>query len=189
MRWKWTTCTEATFSRKGRESYLWTGERRQHPCWNDFSPNTHRAFLRNPVKYPDPDNYRPERWLEPEWPTYQEPLTSYPRLKGMTSFGWGQRQCLGQSLTEDELIVACGALAWCFNLKHKKDPETGHVLPVPVDKTNSLLILKPDPFQMAFEPRSDARKQEALRLWRESEAEDLQDRAAFLEAAKKSRPS
>ncbi|KAI2636215.1 cytochrome P450 [Hypomontagnella submonticulosa] len=133
------------------------------------------AFLRNPEKYPDPDNYRPERWLEAGWPTYQEPLTQYPTIKGMTSFGWGQRQCLGQSLTQDELIVACGALAWCFNLKHKKDPATGEELPVPTDKSNSLLIIKPDSFQMAFEPRSQARKEEALRLWADTNAKEARE--------------
>jgi hypothetical protein len=26
-----------------------------------------------------------------------------------------------------ESVVACGALAWCFNLKHKKDPVTGEI--------------------------------------------------------------
>jgi hypothetical protein len=76
------------------------------------------------------------------------------------------------TLTQDELLVACGALAWCFNLKHKQDPTTGHNIPVPLDKSNSLLIIKPDPFQMAFEPRSEARKQEAFRLWTESETEN-----------------
>ncbi|KAK8066548.1 hypothetical protein PG997_013295 [Apiospora hydei] len=138
------------------------------------------AFLRNPNKYPDPDNFRPERWLEAGWPTYQEPLTQYPTLKGMTSFGWGQRQCLGQSLTEDELLIACGALAWCFNLRPKRDAATGLDLSVPLDKSNSLLIIKPDPFQMAFEPRSEKRREEALRLWCEAEAKDTQQRADFL---------
>ncbi|KAI0016108.1 cytochrome P450 [Xylariomycetidae sp. FL0641] len=137
------------------------------------------AFLRNPAKYPDPENFRPERWLEPGWPTYQEPLTQYPTIKGMTSFGWGQRQCLGQTLTQDELIVACGALCWCFNLKHKKNPKTGVHLPVPLNKSNSLLIIKPDPFEMAFEPRSVARKEEALRLWKESDENDRRQREAF----------
>lgn len=107
----------------------------------------------------------------------------------MTSFGWGQRECLGQTLTEDELVVACGALAWCFNLKHKKDPVTGQNMPVPIDKSNSLLIIKPDPFQMAFEPRSEMRRQEALRLWKESEAKDMHDRAHFLKLAKEKRKS
>ncbi|KAK4228653.1 cytochrome P450 [Podospora fimiseda] len=141
------------------------------------------AFLRNPVKYPDPETFRPERWLEPGWPTFQAPLTQFPTLKGMTSFGWGQRQCLGMSLTQDELIVACGSLAWCFNLKPKRDPTTGMELPVPLDKSNSLLIIKPDPFQMAFEPRSEERKLEALRLWKESDAKDRSDRAEFLQTA------
>ncbi|KAI0155792.1 cytochrome P450 [Pestalotiopsis sp. NC0098] len=141
------------------------------------------AFLRNPAKYPDPESFRPERWLEPGWPTFQEPLTQFPTIKGMSSFGWGQRQCLGMTLTQDELVVACGALMWCFNLKQKVDASTGQNLPVPLHKSNSLLIIKPDPFQMAFEPRSEERKHEAMRLWAESEARDLQERADFLSQA------
>lgn len=101
----------------------------------------------------------------------------------MTSFGWGQRQCLGQTLTQDELIVSCAALAWCFNLKPKVDPRTGLPLPVPLDKSNSLLIIKPNPFEMVFEPRSEERKREALALWDEADAEDQGRRAAFLAAA------
>lgn len=98
----------------------------------------------------------------------------------MTSFGWGQRQCLGQALTEDELLVACGALAWCFHLRPRRDAATGLDRPVPLDKSNSLLIIKPDPFEMTFAPRSEARRQEALRLWGEAEARDRQQRADFL---------
>ncbi|KAK5657896.1 hypothetical protein OQA88_2445 [Cercophora sp. LCS_1] len=142
------------------------------------------AFLRNPNKYPDPDNFRPERWLEPGWPTFQLPLTQYPTIKGMTSFGWGQRQCLGMSLTQDELIVACGALAWCFNLKPKHNPATGMDYSVPLDKSNSLLIIKPDPFQMAFEPRSPQRREEALRLWADAEEKDTRRRKDFLALAR-----
>ncbi|KAK3361468.1 cytochrome P450 [Lasiosphaeria ovina] len=146
------------------------------------------AFLRNPEKYPDPDNFRPERWLEPGWPTYQAPLTQFPTIKGMTSFGWGQRQCLGMSLTQDELLVACGTLAWTFTLKRKlRDASAGPAggyLPVPIDKSNSLLIIKPDPFEMAFEPRSNARRAEALRLWADANAKDVAEREAFVRGAR-----
>ncbi|KAK3332859.1 cytochrome P450, partial [Cercophora scortea] len=121
---------------------------------------------------------------DPGWPTYQEPLTQFPSIKGMSSFGWGQRQCLGMSLTQDELIIACGSLAWCFTLKPKKNPMTGQDIPVSLTKSNSLLIIKPDPFEMAFEPRSEKRRQEALRLWEEAEAADKQARADFVNGAR-----
>ncbi|KAF2656083.1 cytochrome P450 [Lophiostoma macrostomum CBS 122681] len=141
------------------------------------------AFLRNPTKYPDPWSFRPERWLETGWPTFQEPLTKFPNIKGMTSFGWGQRQCLGQSLTQDELVVACGGLMWAFNLKKKIDPTTGEEIEVPLEKSNSLLIVKPDPFEMTFEPRSAARKADVVAQWEVAEAQDIKERAAFLRAA------
>ncbi|KAF2242368.1 cytochrome P450 [Trematosphaeria pertusa] len=172
-----------------------TGECVAHECEADdwyrgyFIPKGTRilpldyAFLRNPTKYPDPETFRPERWLEPGWPTYQEPLTKYPTVKGMTSFGFGQRQCLGQSITQDELVVACGGLMWAFNLRPKVNPVTGQDIEVPLDKSNSLLIVKPDPFLMAFEPRSATRRAEVVEQWKEAETADAEERAAFLREA------
>ena len=141
-----------------------------------------RAFLRNPVKYPDPENFHPERWLEPSWPTYLEPLTQYPTIKGMTSFGWGQRACLGQTLTQDEMLVACGAVCWGFNLNFKTDA-TGKKIDIPLNKSNSLLIVKPDPYEMAFEPRSMARKQEMIDNWLAADSKDREHRASFIQDA------
>lgn len=93
------------------------------------------------------------------------------------------------SLTQDELIVGCGALAWLFNLKRKRDPVTGQELPVPLDKSNSLLIIKPDPFQMAFEPRSEERKREAMRLWEEAEEKDRSKRERWLRNLREGKPN
>ncbi|KAK4506825.1 hypothetical protein PRZ48_000558 [Zasmidium cellare] len=144
------------------------------------------AFLRNPVKYPDPETFRPERWLEPNWPTYQAPLTQYPTIVGMTSFGWGQRTCLGQTVTRDETLVACGGLLWAFNLVKKLDAQGRPITP-PLDKSNSLLIIKPDPFEMAFEIRSEERRKDVLRNWEETDQRDREERAAFAKAAEKKR--
>lgn len=141
------------------------------------------AFLRNPNKYPDPENYRPERWVESGWPTYQEPLTEFPTIKGMTSFGFGQRACLGQTLTQDELLLACGSLLRCFTMGKKIDAKTGKEIDPPLNKSNSLLIIKPDPFEMAFTPRSAARKAEIIREWEEAEVRELEDLEALRRAA------
>ncbi|KAF2774451.1 cytochrome P450 [Teratosphaeria nubilosa] len=140
------------------------------------------AMLRNETKYPDPETFRPERWLEPSWPTYHEPLSQYPSITGMTSFGWGQRACLGQSLTRDETVIACGGLLWAFNLVRKRGPDGKEIDP-PLDKSNSLLIVKPDAFEMAFEPRSKTRRQQIIDEWEATNAADKADRAAFAKEA------
>lgn len=91
----------------------------------------------------------------------------------MTLFGWGQRAYLGQSLTQDELVVACGGLAWAFKLNRKIDPATSLEINVPLNKSNSLLTIKPDPFQMVFGPRSAARKADIIKQWKIAETEDM----------------
>ena len=101
----------------------------------------------------------------------------------MSSFGFGQRQCLGQTLTQEELVVACGALMWAFNLKKKIDPKTGMEIDISLTASNSLLIIKPDPFEMAFEPRNADRKAEIINNWKLAEAKDAGEREAFAKAA------
>jgi hypothetical protein len=143
-----------------------------------------RAFMHNEDKYPDSYNYHPERYLEDKWPTYKEPLTQFPTVKGLTSFGFGQRQCLGQSLTHDELIVACGALCWGFNMHKKIDTKTGKEIDIDTHASNSLLIVKPDPFQMAFTPRSREKREEIIQQWTVAEKRDNEKREEFLRNAK-----
>lgn len=101
----------------------------------------------------------------------------------MTSFGFGQRACLGQTLTQDELLLACGSLLRCFTLGKKIDPKTGQEIDLPLNKSNSLLIIKPDPFEMAFTPRSVERKEEIIREWKAAEVRELEDLEVLRRAA------
>ncbi|CAG8981486.1 hypothetical protein HYALB_00003057 [Hymenoscyphus albidus] len=143
------------------------------------------AFLRNPEKYPDPENYHPERYLSSDWPTYREPLSIYPNMKTFTSFGWGQRRCMGQSQTQDELLIACGALCWGYNLKNKIDVVTGKAIEIDTESSNSLLIMKPSPFEMTFEPRSEKRREVMIEQWRYAEQKDMEAREDFLRMARR----
>lgn len=72
---------------------------------------------------------------------------------------------------------------WAFNLKRKVNPTTREEIEVPLNKSNSLLIIKPDPFEMAFEPRSASRRAEIIAQWKLAEAKDLKERADFLRQA------
>jgi hypothetical protein len=66
--------------------------------------------------FPDPEEFNPLRWLKPEFPTYKEPLTQYPNIINMTQFGYGHRTCMGQTVTEADLIAGIGSVAWAFNI-------------------------------------------------------------------------
>lgn len=175
------TIIEAASLRRALEFCHWIGKFIE--SLGSTVANSSRAFLRNPNKYPDPESFRPERWLEPEWPTYQAPLSVYPTVKGMTSFGWGQRQCLGQTLTQDEMLVACGAVCWAFDLAHQIDPVTGKTVKIDTKKSNSLLIVKPDPFEMSITVRNEKKREAVINMWKRAEAQEAEERAAFLRAA------
>lgn len=122
--------------------------------------HTSRNINRVPEKYPDPENYRPERWLEPGWPTYMEPLSRYPNLRegnGMHTFGWGRRTCLGQALADDEMFLTAAAVCWGFDMAPKKCPSTGEDITFDTQATNSNVILECTPFPMEIKPRSEER--------------------------------
>lgn len=76
----------------------------------------------------------------------------------MSSFGWGRRACVGQGLAQDELLLACSTLLWAFNLRNKCDSRSRRLIPISAEKNNSYLIIKPDAFEMEFQPRSHVKE-------------------------------
>jgi len=89
-----------------------------------------------------------------------EPLTRYPNFregKGMHTFGWGRRQCLGQRIVDDEMFVAGAGICWGFDLSTKRCECTGEEVKFDTQATNSNVILEPLPFPIEIKPRSEAR--------------------------------
>jgi len=124
-----------------------------------------RSINRVPSKYPDPENFRPERYLEPGWPTYMEPLTKYPNFRdgvGQHTFGWGRRTCLGKDIVDDEMFVAGAGILWGLRLAPKACPLTGKQIPIDTQATNSHVILEPSPFRLSIQPRSEKRAKQIL---------------------------
>lgn len=70
------------------------------------------SIHREPKRYPDPDSFRPERWLDPDWPTCREPSTVHPNLQNFSSFGFGRRICPGQHIAERSLYILVARIAW-----------------------------------------------------------------------------
>ncbi|KAJ8606892.1 hypothetical protein MRB53_040645 [Persea americana] len=113
----------------------------------------HYLISREADKYPKGDQFIPERWLEPSWPSYKEPLTEFPNLSGDRAFGYGNRACPGVDLTQMELITLFGALAWSFDIK-PKNPEN-----MPWYEVNPYVITMCKPFPIDIIPRTEAKRQ------------------------------
>jgi hypothetical protein len=114
-----------------------------------------RAITRDETTYPQADEFNPERWLSPEYPTYREPLTHYPNLAGFSQFGFGRRTCQGVPVVEQDLFLTMGGLAWAFDIRKQVDPATGKERPVHWLDYTPLLIAKPVQFPFDAVPRSE----------------------------------
>jgi len=75
------------------------------------------SISRDPEVFPDPDAWNPLRWLDPKFPTYQEPLSKYPTITNYSQFGYGRRTCQGMGVTEANLFVGFASVAWLFSIQ------------------------------------------------------------------------
>ncbi|EME85507.1 uncharacterized protein MYCFIDRAFT_40760 [Pseudocercospora fijiensis CIRAD86] len=106
------------------------------------------AIHRNPKDYPDPDGFRPERFLEgSEW------YRPHPSKKGHAAFGWGRRQCSGQPLAEQGLWLVTARFLWAFEIKPGVDEE-GNEVKLDIFAYTPSENQRPEPFSVRFIPRS-----------------------------------
>ncbi|TKA37113.1 hypothetical protein B0A54_11974 [Friedmanniomyces endolithicus] len=113
----------------------------------------HYLISREPTQFPEADEWRPERWLDPSWPTYKEPLSEFPTVRGDPGFGYGVRACPGIDLVATELYTTIGSIAWGFNIK-RKEGKAGYENPVPWYQTNPYVITMASQFPADVTPRS-----------------------------------
>lgn len=70
--------------------------------------------------FPEPEDFRPERFLE----------TSDPRLKDFDlPFGFGRRSCPGIHLALNSLFINISRILWAFDIKPVLDENGKNVLP------------------------------------------------------------
>ncbi|CAI6335753.1 unnamed protein product [Periconia digitata] len=81
------------------------------------------AIARDPDLFPDPEAFNPLRWVEPGYPTYQEPLTQYPTIINSTQFGYGRRTCQGQTVADEDMLIGIGSIAWLFTMEKTRDED------------------------------------------------------------------
>ncbi|KAF2738873.1 cytochrome P450 [Polyplosphaeria fusca] len=125
------------------------------PAGTNFTSNMW-AIHRNERDYPDPDSFRPERFLgngmDEGW------ARPYPNKYGCNPFGYGRRVCSGQPLAEQGLLYSLGRILWAFDMKPGLDDHGRQIKPDIFAFTASE-NMRPEPFGVRFTHRSDSIKQ------------------------------
>ncbi|KAJ6468323.1 cytochrome P450 [Mycena sanguinolenta] len=99
------------------------------------------AMTTDPEQFPDPDEFRPERFLDnPQLRNYSVP------------FGFGRRLCPGQHVALQTLFISIVRILWAFEILPGSNEKGEVVIPSP-DSFTSGLVVGPTPFPCRFEPR------------------------------------
>ena len=89
-----------------------------------------RAILHDPEAYPEPDKFKPERFLNEDGTVRDDPILSLV-------FGIGKRICPGRHLVEATIFIVASSILSVFNVTNARD-ENGNDIPVKV-------AIAPDP--------------------------------------------
>jgi cytochrome P450 len=86
-----------------------------------------RAILHDPEIYPDPEEFKPERFLNEDGTVRDDPALSL-------AFGVGKRICPGRHVVDAIIFIVASSVLSVFNVTKAKD-ENGTEIPVEVAVT------------------------------------------------------
>lgn len=129
------------------------------------------AIHRDDALYPDPETFNPERWLDPSYPTYKEPLTTFPNLQNFSSFGFGRRICPGQNIAERSLNILAARIVWACHISPATDVN-GQAIKVPLYDYTSGFNVQPRWFPFSLDPRGPEKVQIIHQAWDDEQGRD-----------------
>src|SRR5579863_7015604 len=73
-------------------------------------------MLHDPALYPDPDAFKPERFLNANGSVRDDPVLT-------SAFGFGKRICPGRHFVDATLFIVVASLLSVFNIERARDTE------------------------------------------------------------------
>jgi cytochrome P450 len=86
-----------------------------------------RAIIRDPETYLDPEEFKPERFLNEDGSVKDDPTLAL-------AFGAGKRICPGRHIIDATLFIVVSSVLSSFNVTKAKD-ENGNEIPVKAEVT------------------------------------------------------
>ncbi|CCM05043.1 uncharacterized protein FIBRA_07245 [Fibroporia radiculosa] len=134
--YRWRPVSIGGFAHRVTEDIVWNGY--VIPVGTEIIGN-HWAISRDPDTYPEPEKFKPERWIDEQGKLRKD-------LK-FFNFGFGRRVCVGQYVADNSLYINTALLLWAF-----------HVAPVPDKPINTMAFTDtanthPLPFVTSMTPR------------------------------------
>ncbi|KAI6080607.1 cytochrome P450 [Hypoxylon rubiginosum] len=140
------------------------------------------AICRNPREYPDPEQFRPERFMA------DQKNPPYPNNRGHNAFGWGRRVCAGEPVARQSVYYIVVCLLWAYDIRPGAD-KNGKEVALDPNAYGSSQVNRPLPFNFRLLPRSEkstklikegaAAAQDALRQY-DSESTITRENAQLL---------
>jgi len=75
-------------------------------------------ILHDPVLYPEPDSFKPERFLNPDGSLRDDPILT-------SAFGFGKRICPGRFFVDDTFFIVVASLLSVFNVEKGNGTDSG----------------------------------------------------------------
>jgi cytochrome P450 len=122
------------------------------------------AINNNPLYFPSPSSFAPERYLPKTDPRYNPKLEGedFPGKYKHSAFGWGRRQCAGAELAVTSMWILIGKLCWAYEIL----PVEGEVYDA--DAFVVGFVSRPKPFGVQIEMRSEEHRRVLEREMKEA---------------------
>ncbi|KIJ65429.1 hypothetical protein HYDPIDRAFT_110496 [Hydnomerulius pinastri MD-312] len=142
---RWRPVTPIGFAHRATKDIIWRGQ-----CIPAGATvfGCHWAISRDPIAFPDPEKFDPQRWLDQDGQLRKD-MRFY-------TFGFGRRVCPGQHLANRSLYITLALLLWSFRISQR--PNT----PIDTNGYTDSVIAHAYPFEANFAPRVEEKRLRAM---------------------------